>query len=39
LIQVKSSIRLLCTCQRKDRLHINHSYHRRRYDLQRKYLN
>ena len=37
--KVKSSIRLLCKCQRKDRLHTNHSCHRRKYDLQRRYLN
>jgi len=37
---VKSSILLLCKCQRKDRLHTrtNHSCHRRNYDLQRRYL-
>ena len=34
---VKSSIRLLCRRQRKDRLHSNHSCHRRKYDLQRTY--
>jgi len=36
--QVKSSICLLCKCQREDRLHTNHSCHRRKYDLQRRYL-
>src|SRR6218665_83046 len=28
----KSSIRLLCKCQRKDRLHTNHSCHRHKYE-------
>jgi len=35
---IKSSIRLLCKCQRQI-IHTNHSWHRRKYDLQRRYLN
>jgi len=38
MTSLKSSIHLLCKCQRKDKLHTNYSWHRCKYDLQRRYL-